>query len=133
MVEGFFGCRLFDCREADSDVPAGSTLSTGERYWINYQGQLLQYELIIDVPNETVMISGDPEQPWGGQSMYEIGAPCTSIDIEECGSGQPAMFTCFYKDQTGQSKRTLTILKRPDTDLVVWPSVPFPPGHPYSD
>lgn len=120
-IGAYFGVSLCDSRTSDTD---------SERYWIEYSGRLLRYSLIIDVRNDTVMISGDPEFPWGGNSMFEIGVPCTSIRLRSHEPDGTVSFDCSYVDSSGRSSHTLTILKRADGDLTVWPSPPLPDGHP---
>ena len=63
--------------------------------------------------------------------MYEFGVPCTDIvafPAERDPDGIALGF--FYGDTADKHNRTLTIVKRSDGDLVVWPSWPYPKGHP---
>ncbi len=123
-IEAFFNARMDDTFFPDSGR---------EQYWLDYSGQLLKYSIIIDVEREAVMISGDPDTPWGAQSMYEIGVPCTSILVRRIGRDEGVTFACYYGDTSDRRNRTLAIIKRPDSDLIVWPSWTYPAGHPYSN
>lgn len=120
-IEAFFGATL--------DRAIFAKLGR-EQYWLDYSGRVLKYSLIIDVERDTVMISGDPQTPWGGDSMYEIGVPCTSIFTHPSGYDDGVALAFFYGDPTDRRNRMLTIIKRRDANLVVWPSWPYPAGHP---
>jgi hypothetical protein len=122
VLEEFFGVTL-----DETLIP-----ETGRRqYWIGYSGPTLKYALIVDVERDTVMISGDRDIPWSGESMYEIGVPCTSIHAHPSGYDPGGIaLAFFYGDTSNRRNRMLTIMKRQDLDLVVWPSWPYPVGHP---
>jgi hypothetical protein len=106
-----------------------------EQYGVDYSGDILKYSMIIDIEKDTVMISGDRQSPWCGDSMYEIGVPCTSISALPTRMSADGLdvkrLSFFYGDPTDIRHRTLTIIMRPDRELVVWPTWPYPKGHPY--
>jgi hypothetical protein len=125
-IETFFGVPLNPSKFPDSGR---------EQYWLDYSGRILKYSIIIDVEKDAVMISGDPVTPWGGNSMYEIGVPCSSIVTGQTRSSiigpEGIMLSFYYGDPSDRYNRTLTIIRRNDGDLIVWPSWPYPKGHPY--
>src|SRR5574343_1557596 len=49
---------------------------------LSYQGDVLRYWLSINEEENCVGISGDIQQPFGGDSMYEISAECCLILFE---------------------------------------------------
>lgn len=120
-IESFFGGAFI---AQDEQAPFGNM------HWIDYQGPTLKYSLIIDSDRDAVLISGDKDRPWGGESMYEIGVPCTTILAHPTGIGSGLALLFYYGDPSDSRNRTLTIMKRTDLDLVVWPSWRYPDGHP---
>ncbi len=63
--------------------------------------------------------------------MYEISIPCTEI-VEGPDGYHPGQIclSFYYGDSSLQANRQMTIMKRPDGELKVWPSMPFPPDYP---
>jgi hypothetical protein len=127
-IENFFG------------VPLQEMLLTEPsslKYWILYEGSVLKYSIILDVENDVVMISGDERSPWSSDSMYEFNIPCTSILTGPSGysSGyepEDVALKFYYGDASDWQNRTLTIRKRSNQDLIVWPYWPYPQGHPFA-
>jgi hypothetical protein len=125
LLEAFFGLPRGSSRERV--VEEGTHV-------FEYSGPKLRYCLMVDSVRLTAMISGDTSTPFG-ESLYEIGVPCSSIRITPLygdaeHTKQVGEALAFYYDIMGQPRRTLTIFKRRDGELVVWPSVPYPLGHP---
>jgi hypothetical protein len=123
VLERFFGCTV-----EPLDPPSEAL---GRILWIEYAGATLRYQLYIHVDTLSVGVSGDSSHPFGADSMYEIYIPCTSI-LEGPDGYYPHQQTLrfYYGDHTLPESLQLSILKRPDGDLKVWPSMPFPLDHP---
>ena len=123
VIESFFGVVLANVLIPDSDR---------RQYWIDYSGKTLRYSMILDVERDDVKISGDLEHPWSGESMYEFNVPCSTI-LTLPGSVPSEVVLAFYYGAPGDHRNLmLTLMKRRDGDLVVWPRWPYPKGHPYA-
>jgi hypothetical protein len=108
-----------------------SAESSEQMVWIDYAGAVLRYAIMLILDRDLVLISGDTSHPFGGDSMYEISIPCTEI-VEGPDGYHPGQvcLSFYYGDPSLQSNRQMTIMKRPDGELKVWPSMPFPQDHP---
>ena len=120
-VESFFGQKI------------ASPLSNGHGVtgMIDYTGNALKYQMIISESDECVSISGDPQDPFCADSFFEFNVPCDSIT--ECDDGyypDQSGLAFWYGDTSQKHNMTMMILKRPDGDLKVWPSCPWPVRHP---
>jgi hypothetical protein len=109
--------------------------STGEQigriHIFRYVGSRLQYDVWIQEDIDWVAVSGDPDTPFGAHSFYEISLPCDLIATLADGyiPGQVAL--AFYHGGSREPENLrMTIMKRPDGDLKVWPAFPIPEGHP---
>ncbi|MGV3772688.1 MAG: hypothetical protein ACO1QB_07285 [Verrucomicrobiales bacterium] len=121
-VAEFFGCVPDLCKTED-----------GKRYYFfDYSAQLLKYQLIVGVDTKLVSISGDTERPFGAFSIYEFNVPSDAIQAGimttrfEGSSEQYLSFTYG----SGEQNLRMMIIKRPDGELIVWPTLPLPQDHP---
>lgn len=107
--------------------------SSSRVFSFRYSGLHLQYEFFVHADDDQVSISGDTTVPFGANSLYEIYVPCDSLSFVEDGyyPGQVSL-ACWYGSRDDSRNRRLIILKRPDGDLKVWPSYPFPKDHPFA-
>lgn len=122
LMELFFGTPGVTHLSADSADPV---------VWINYAGPVLRYQLYLQVDREVVAVSGDTVMPFGGHSMYEIYVPCTEVVGTPDGYLPGHICLSFYNgDPSLQTNCQMTIRKRPDGELKVWPVIQFPPAHP---
>jgi hypothetical protein len=117
-VSSFFGL------PPDETSPAGSSFRL---FTFRYSGRHLRYEFWVHAVEEQVSISGDTTNPFGADSLFEFYVPCDSLSFVEDGyyPGQVAL-ACWYGSREDPSNQRLTIRKRPDGDLKVWPIFPFP-------
>ncbi len=103
--------------------PQSSIEETGEQIFIfDYSGTALRYLLLICPEKNEVLISGDTSIPFGADSLYEISILCDAIETfpDPYYEGQTALG--FWDGPLSVPKnRCLTIMKRPDGDLKVWP------------
>jgi hypothetical protein len=119
---------------ADVRTFLGSSFSETQSGFLttfDYQGSLLQYQIIVDPENDVVLIGADDERPFGPDSIVEISIPCDSIRLVPDGyyPGQQALEFRYGSVGEEQSLR-LMLSKRPDGDLKIWPAYPMPPKHP---
>lgn len=123
LIERFFGTAGEFTQLAES---------TDKIIWIDYAGPVLRYRIMLHIDRDVVLVSGDTVHPFGGDSMYEISIPCSEIVGGPDGyhPGQICL-SFYYGDPSLQANRQMTIMKRPDGELKVWPSMPIPSGHPY--
>lgn len=121
-LQEFFGTTLF---------PTEFVENKPHICWINYSGNLLKYELILDVANEIASISGDIQSPFGGDSMFEFSVACDHIvKIQDgCDPGKSGL-AFWYGNISKKQNRTMIVCKRPDNDLQIWPSCVLPSRHP---
>jgi len=119
-IETFFGTKLLVPNVDSSQI----------NWYVKYSGRVLKYELLFCGNDETISISGDPEHPFGADSIFEFNVACNLITT--CPDG-------YYDGETGLlfkygnsicEQSTMILLKRPDGDLKVWPYPPWPMGHP---
>ena len=128
IIEQFFGTagEMHTTEEIHPDIkPAQRTL------WIEYAGPALKYTILLNIDQDSVSISGDTIQPFGAHSMYEIYVPCTEIlAVPDPYRPEQTSLSFYYGETESYDNRHMTVMKRPDGELKVWPSFPFPPGHP---
>jgi len=96
----------------------------------DYAGKRLRYQLFIHEKEDQISISGDPETPFGADSLYELYLPCDTIEL--FADPYRAEFRAvgfWYGGSNERSNLRLTIMKRPDGDLKVWPAFPFAESH----
>ena len=122
-LEAFFGA-----------TPFPKTFDSDERQIcaIHYNGASLKYMLMLHLSDEIALISGDVENPFGADSMYEIQVPCDSITRIDDGYYPGQVGLGFWYGDTGMKHNmTMMLLKRPDGDLKVWPACVWPNRHKY--
>lgn len=96
----------------------------------DYSGEHLKYTLFLNHTWNCAMISGDTTSPFGADSLFEISVPCDSISAgPDPYRADQVCLSFWHGPQTDYANRTLTLMKRPDGDLKVWPRTKFPPGH----
>ena len=93
-------------------------------HFLNYQGNILKYQIIIDEENDQVSVSGDTSCPFSSESLYEIYAKCVLIKYESESEVKYRRFRfLFYNSsKTTPENLRLTIAgRKSDKELVVWP------------
>lgn len=99
-------------------------------YFFDHASKRLRYQLIVDEKDDRVSISADPETPFGGDSFYEVYVPCDTIQLfSDPYHAEFQAIGFWYGGADERSNLRLTIMKRPDGDLKVWPEFPFPQSH----
>ena len=121
-LEHFFGCRP-------------SLGINDERVYIfDYASKRLRYQLFVHEKEEQVSVSADPETPFGGDSFYEVYVPCDTIQLlADPYHPEFKAVGFWYGGATDRKNLRLTIMKRPDGDLKVWPAFAFPKSHPAAE
>jgi len=118
-LEHFFGCR------------PGLAINDNAVYFFDYASKRLQYQLWVHEKEDQVSISADPTLPFGGDSLYEVYVPCDTIRLfPDPYHGEFKAVGFWHGDAKDRKNLRLTIMKRPDGDLKVWPEFPFPQSHP---
>jgi hypothetical protein len=103
----------------------------GEIIRFEFASERLKYSVWLHTGGSSVWYSVDPETHYNPIPLVEISAPCDQITFSESEPSQPLSAVLFWYGSTKeQTNRTLTINKRPDGDLSVWPNVRFPRHHP---
>ena len=120
-IEAFFGTERLVPNVDSSQI----------NWFIKYSGRVLNYEVLFCGNDETISISGASDEPFGADSIFEFNVACNLITT--CPDG-------YYNGETGllfkygnaiyEQNTTMMLLKRPDGDLKVWPSPPWPMEHP---
>lgn len=121
-LQRFFGTALVGDQDGDP---------TDRVYELDYAGKRLKYRMMLLVDSDIVSISGDPELPFGADSLFEIIIPCDSISL--CSDGYypgQAGLAFWYGSTAHPHNCTMQLLKRPDGDLKVWPGYAWPTRHP---
>ena len=110
-IEAFFGTRP---RHRNMDK---------ENYFLEYATRTLRYEFIFVPSTEVVLVGCSFDQPFGADSLFEIGVPCDLIQTigdgyypEQTGLG------FWYGDRGEKHNCTMQLFKRPDGNLKVWPA-----------
>lgn len=120
-LEGFFGCKAEILPSPEGD----------ETIRFNFSSKRLKYSIWLHPREKLVLYSADPEMPFGAVALVEISAPCDQVTVCESSTAKPWFSVLFWHGSTEeQTNRTLTINKRPDGDLSVWPNVRVPRRHP---
>ena len=113
-IEDFFGVPL----------EAGLHQDPPQLWFVRYQGPLLQYMLSIDEAEDHVSLSGDPTQPFGPDSLFEIVVPCTIIRPFPDPYRPGTALRFFVGDNPDPDNLVLDILKGPEGELKCWSSDP---------
>ena len=102
-----------------------------EIYFYSFAGSELRYELQVHVHEQKVSLSADCKQSSRSDQIYEIVVPCDRITLIDapCSTTRHTVI-CWYGPVDHELNRRLTINKRDDDELSVWPHVPFPEEHP---
>jgi hypothetical protein len=112
-LEQFFGC------------PPSLALNQETLFFFDYTSKRLRYLLVVDEKGQQVSISADPERPFGADSLYEFYVPCDTIELfSDPYHAEFKAIGFWYGGGTALGNRRLTIMKRPDGDLKVWPELP---------
>ena len=80
--------------------------------------------LIIDENNNQVSVSGDTNQPFSSESMYEFYVPCKLIiyQSEEDVNYRDFHFSFYNDSEPTEESLVLTVsCRKSDGELVVWP------------
>lgn len=102
---------------------------TGFTRWITPAGDYATL-FYIHQSDEQVSVSGDPDRPFGSDSFYEIYVPCNCIRLaQDPYYPNQQGLTFWYGSPENIVNLRLTIYKRPDGDLKIWPCFPFPEDH----
>jgi len=118
-LEQFFGC------------PPSLGINQEALYIFDYASKRLRYMLTVDEKEHQVSISADPETPFGADSFYEVYVPCDTIQLFSDPYHAEFKAVGFWYGASNERRNLrLTIMKRPDGDLKVWPELPFPESHP---
>ncbi len=120
ILQEFFGHPIVRIDESNAEV-----------YVVDYNVAQLHHTFYFDVAQELVSLGCSFEDPFGADSLFEIGVPCDSISRIPDGyhPGQLAL-GFWYGDPTERHNCTMQLLKRPDGHLKVWPACVFPERHP---
>ena len=92
----------------------------------NYEGNVLQYQLIIDEEYGQVSISGDTESPFGGDSIFEIYARFKTVVYQTAKDIEYRRFLFSFYDSQEPSDESLRLTiggRLSDSELVVWPYI----------
>jgi len=90
-----------------------------------YKSEKLLYALHVNVEEKTFSVSGDFEQPFGFSSLFEVYVEWDSINIEtepEC-YGDQQILVCRKDYASSPDHKTLMIMKWPNGELSIWPSM----------
>ena len=118
-LEQFFGCR------------PDSGINQEGLYIFHHASKRLRYQLVVHEKEDQVSVSADSETPFGGDSLYEVYIPCDTIQLfSDPYHAELKAMGFWYGGSNERSNLRLTIMKRPDGDLKVWPEFPFPESHP---
>ena len=120
-VESFFDRKLV---VYDSDPDSGN-------FELSYIGKKLKYTFLLRETDQVVSISADPDAPFGANSFLELNVPCDSITV--CVDGyypEQTGLEFWYGDRAHKPNQTMILLKRPDSDLKIWPGCTWPRRHP---
>ena len=100
-------------------APEVSMIEDRELVQFDYRSQLLRYCLIIEPDPGRAAISANTTNPFGGDSLYEFYVACDQIWLESSDFGPVLTFG----RGTGRdyASWTMTVRKRDDGELVVWP------------
>jgi hypothetical protein len=116
-LEQFFGCR------------ANPGANDGKLHIFDYASKRLRYMIMVHEKENHVAVSADPERPFGADSFYEIQVPCDTIQLfPDPYHPEFKAMGFWYGGTIDRRNLRLTIMKRPDGDLKVWPE--FPPQNP---
>ncbi len=93
-------------------------------YFLNYEGDILKYQLIIDENEGRVSVSADTQHPFGSDSLYEFYVPCKLIVLNSGDTGSYRRFHFSFYRTIEENKKTLSLTvagRQSDKELVVWP------------
>jgi hypothetical protein len=84
----------------------------------DFPGALLNYQIHINEEEETVFVSGDTEQLFGADSLFEFSIACNPIRLvdEPYHAGQKGL-EFRYVEGEGEKHAFILSLKRPDGNL----------------
>jgi hypothetical protein len=118
-LEQFFGCQ-----------PSVAKKDEG-LYIFDYASKRLRYQLVVRESEDEVAVSADPETPFGADSFYEVCVSCDTIQLFSDPYHREFKAVGFWRGGvTDRTNLRLTIMKRTDGDLKVWPEFPFPESRP---
>ena len=95
-------------------------------HFLNFQGNVLKYQVIIDTELGQVSASGDTSLPFGGNSLYEIYARFQIIRFANGAELLGRRFLIEFYDSVEPSDETLRLQisgRLSDNELIVWPYV----------
>jgi hypothetical protein len=86
----------------------------------------LKYQIYLDLVGRMFSISGDPEFPFTGNSLYEVYVPFDriAIETEPMFYGSQSILVCRKDFTTEPNFKTLMIVKWSDTRISVWQNYP---------
>ena len=92
-----------------------------------YQGEALAYEILIFIDREEVAISGDPERPFSGDSLFEFYIPVNCITYKSFGGYDKDCPVLVFTDgpTTSQDYKTMDLHRTAKNKLKVWPVYPL--------
>ena len=113
MISEFLDCELTDGKGPDCQL-----------FQWDYEGPKLKYQINIDTRTKNLVVSADPDHPFGFESLIEVVVNFDSIGIET----EPQ----FYGDQKilvarrnypkEENFKVLMIMKWPSGELSIWPN-----------
>ena len=96
-------------------------------YCFGYLSKRLKYNLVVRDKEDEICISADPTLPFGGDSLFEFCVSCDMIALMEDPYHPEFKALGFWYGGSKELRNLrLTLMKRPDGDLKVWPVYPRP-------
>lgn len=101
-----------------------------ETYVVDYKAEKLNYTFLIRVTEDLVHLGCSFEEPFGADSLFEVGVPCDSIRSIPDGYYPEQLALGFWFGNPDERQNcTMQLLKRPDGHLKIWPAYTFPERH----
>ena len=116
---------LFQC---SPDV--SQTRDYGAVYTFCFATDRLRYMMVISPDIDHVAVSADPDTAFGGIALVEAYAACDHVERIQS-TLYPDLFGLYfwYGSRDIEAHKTLSVMQRPDGDLIIWATPTMPDGH----